>query len=59
MKKVGRKPKLPEDIVLDIMAKYSTVKYTQQELAIQYGVSQGQISYIVNKGYWKQVRISI
>jgi hypothetical protein len=47
--------KLSEQQVLEIRELYSTGNYTQKELGEKFGVSQNQISYIINKKKWNHI----
>ena len=47
--------KLTEDQVREIRRLYATGKFTQQELALQFGVAQSVISGIVLRQTWKHV----
>jgi hypothetical protein len=47
--------KLTEQEVLEIREKYSSGSYIQQQLAEEYGVSQMQISDIINRKWWAHV----
>ncbi len=52
--KNGNHKKIDQEI-LEIRQKYLTGLYTQKDLAEEYGVSQTQISFIVNKKQWKHI----
>ena len=47
--------KLTEQEILEIRQKYIPYKYTQQQLADEYGVSNQQISDIINNKKWKHI----
>jgi len=47
--------KLTEDDVREVRRLYATGKFTQQELALKFGVSQMTISNIVRRKLWKHV----
>jgi len=47
--------KLTEDNVREIRRLYATGNFTQQELALRFGVNQQRISKIVNRQTWKHV----
>jgi DNA invertase Pin-like site-specific DNA recombinase len=47
--------KLSEDIVREIRRLYATGEFTQQELALRFGVSKHTISLIVRRKIWKHV----
>jgi len=42
-------------IANEIRFLHATGNYTQKELAIKYSVSQGTISFIINKKQWKNI----
>jgi group I intron endonuclease len=48
--------KLREQDVLNIISKYSSDNYTQQELADEYKVSNSLICNIINGKYWKHIK---
>lgn len=50
----GRNNKITEKEVLEIRELYSSGKY-QIDIADKYGISQGQVSMIVNKRSWQNV----
>lgn len=50
-----RKNKLSKKDVLDIRNKYLPRKYTLNKLALEYGVCQASISFIIKKINWKHV----
>ena len=47
--------KLNENDIIEIRRKYSTGKYLQREIALEYNVSRLTISAIINKHNWKNV----
>jgi len=47
--------KLNMKIANEIRFLHATGNYTQKELAIKYSVSQGTISFIINKKQWKNI----
>lgn len=50
--------KLTEKDVRDIIAKYKTGKYTYAEIAKDYTVHYGHICSIVNRKFWKHLKIA-
>ena len=47
--------KLTDDQVLEIRRMYATGEFTQQELAVRFGVSRRTIGYIVARHHWKHI----
>jgi len=47
--------KLTEDQVREIRRLYATGNFTQQELALEFGVTRQTVSYIVRRKIWKHV----
>jgi len=49
--------KLTEDNVIDIINMYKTGKYTYAQIAKNYNVHHGHICSIVNRKFWKHLKI--
>lgn len=47
--------KLTDKTVLEIRQKYASGKYTQKQLAQEYGVAKSRISDVINRKTWKHI----
>lgn len=48
--------KLNDDLVREIRKKYSTGKYTQKQLSVEYGITPANIGRVVNNKSWTHVK---
>lgn len=47
--------KLTKEIVEEIKSKYRTGEYRQEDLAAEYGITQGMVGHIMNGRAWNSV----